>query len=60
MNKANEYFFQDPELHYLFAEYFLSVDDIDNVKTALEECLNILPGYFPALNLQKKLNINCK
>ena len=60
LNRAQDYFFQDPELHYLLAEYFVSVNDLDNANISLKNCLKILPEYFPAINLQKKLNINCK
>ncbi len=60
LNCAKEHFFQDPELHYLLAEYYASVNDYPKAKASVKNCLTILPGYFPAINLQRKLNIDCK
>lgn len=48
-------FYNDPELHYLFAEYYLSISDAESADKYTKSCLNILPGYYPALMLQKKL-----
>ncbi len=58
--RAKEYFFNDPELHYLLAEYYTKENDIKSAQEALLNCLNILPAYFPALTLQRKLKLNCK
>jgi len=59
LERAKESFFQDPELHYLLAEYYEEKNNILKVNEAVQNCLNILPGYFPALALQKKLKLDC-
>lgn len=60
LNRAKDYFFTDPELHYLLAEYYAQNNDTEKTKDAIRDCLNILPGYYPALALQEKLKLNCK
>ena len=60
LKQAREYFFNDPEMHYLLAEYYMRENDFTNAQEAVRCCLDILPAYFPALSLQKKLKLNCK
>ena len=55
LTKARDTFYNDPELHYLFAEYFLCENDTLNAELALENCLEVLPEYYPALKLKSKL-----
>lgn len=43
----NEYY-NDVELHYLFAEYYMATGREDYVKKAVENCLKINPEYYPA------------
>lgn len=43
----NEYY-NDVELHYLYAEYYMVHNDNENVKKAVETCLRINPEYYPA------------
>ncbi len=59
LNRAKDYFFNDPELHYLLAEFYAGLEDINNAKKAIDNCLKVLPEYYPAIALQKKLKINC-
>lgn len=60
LQRANDYFFYDPELHYLLAEYYFKKKDIEHAARAIANCLKILPGYYPALHLQKKFKLNCQ
>lgn len=56
LNKAKENFFTDPEMHFMFANCYVKEGEIELAKDALNKCLKILPAYFPAKNLLKKLN----
>ena len=56
LNKGKNCFFNDPELHYLLAAAYLDNYDFENAHKALNNCLYVLPDYYPALNLLKKLN----
>lgn len=56
LQKARDTFYNDPELHYLFAEYFYSKKNIINAELSLQNCLEILPKYYPAIQMLKKIN----
>lgn len=43
--------YNDAELHFLNAEYFLYCKDIKNACLAAKKCLNISPEYYPAIQL---------
>ena len=51
LDKAKNYFYHDPELHYLLAYIYYKNGDYKRAEKALNECVYILPGYFPAVNL---------
>lgn len=55
LDRAKNYFYTDPELHYLLAFYYYNKKDYKNAQIALKNCLNILPKYFPAKNLLNKI-----
>lgn len=59
LNKAKDYFYNDPELHYLLAEAYYNQNNLKDCQKSIQNCLNVLPEYYPALALQKKLKINC-
>ncbi len=58
LKRAKNYFYHDPELHYLLAYIYNENGDIENAQKALEACLNVLPNYFPARDLLEKLKKN--
>lgn len=60
LNKAKNYFYHDPELHYLLAYIYYGKGDFKQAAKALEDCIYILPGYFPAVNLLKKIKNKVK
>lgn len=55
LKRAKSYFYNDPELHYLLAYIFYNNKDYVNAKKAIDDCLQILPDYFPASNMKKLL-----
>ncbi len=55
LNRAKDYFYNDPELHYLLAYIYYQDKDYANVQTALDNCLYILPDYYPAVSMKRKL-----
>ena len=55
LQRAKNYFYQDPELHILLAEFAILEGRDDTALKAVNACLNILPEYFPAINLKRKL-----
>lgn len=55
LNRAKDYFYNDPELHYILAEYYYKQKDYAQSQKAINSCLEILPDYFPAKQLNKLL-----
>lgn len=53
----NEYF-NDVELHYLFVEYYLYINDLKQAKKYAENCLRLNPEYYPAKKTYNMLNSN--
>lgn len=56
LNKAKDKFYNDPELHLMFANCYAKNGDIPRAKDSLNNCLMILPEYFPAKKLLAKLS----
>ena len=56
LDKSKDIFYNDPELHFLFAKYYIKMKDCEQADFHLDECLNILPDYYPARRLQKELS----
>lgn len=56
LEKSKNIFYNDPELHFLFAKYYIKTREYENADAHLEECLNILPDYYPAKCLQKEIS----
>lgn len=55
LKRAKDYFYNDPELHYILAEYFYNKNDYAEAQKSLSSCLGILPEYFPAKRMMKKI-----
>lgn len=55
LERAKNYFYTDPELHYLLAYIFYKKGEYEKAKKSLSDCLGILPKYFPAINMSDKI-----
>ena len=55
LDKAKNYFYNDPELHYLTAFVCYNENNYKGAEKALDNCLEILPEYFPAVDMKNKL-----
>ena len=60
LDRAKSYFYHDPELHYLLAYIYYNNNQIEKAQKALEDCIKILPDYFPAESLLKKIKSEIK
>lgn len=56
LEKSKSVFYNDPELHFLFAKYYITAREYEKADFYLDECLNILPEYYPAKQLQKEIS----
>lgn len=55
MEKSKKIYYNDAELHFLFAKYYLRVNDCKEALYYIDECLKLIPDYFPALQLKQKI-----
>lgn len=56
LKHAKSCFYHDPELHYLMAYIYYNKGENIKARKALEDCLLVLPQYFPAVDLMKKID----
>lgn len=56
--KAKDTLYADPELHFLLANVYLKENNIEKTISALDTCISILPQYFPAIDMKRKLTQN--
>lgn len=54
-NKAKDFFYNDPELHYQIALMKYDAGDKEGARNYCLSCLHILKEYFPAINMLNKL-----
>lgn len=57
LERAKNYFYHDPELHFLIAYIYYNNKDFKRAEKALTDCLYILPAYFPAVDMLKKIKM---
>lgn len=57
LKRAKDYFYHDPELHFMLASIYKNDKDYDLSKKSAETCLEILPNYAPAKALLKELTV---
>jgi tetratricopeptide (TPR) repeat protein len=50
--QAKDIYYNDPELHFLLSKYYFKIYKYDDAMFYINECLKLLPDYYPAL-LQK-------
>lgn len=55
MQKSKELYYKDPELHFMFARYYIAVHDYEKAYLHINECLNLIPDYYPALLYKQKI-----
>lgn len=59
LQTAKSYFYHDPELHFLIAYIYYRKKDYMKAKKSLQDCLYVLPKYFPAEDLLRKIQSSC-
>ena len=54
--KAKDKFYYDPEMHLTLANCYLKSGDTNMAKESIDNCLRILPEYYPAKKLLERVN----
>ena len=55
MEKSKFVNYHDPELHFMLTRYYYDVHDYKQAYFYINECLNLLPDYYPALIMKEKI-----
>lgn len=55
LDEARTKTYNDPELHFMYCLYYLKEQDFPNALKSIEECLKILPEYYPAIKIKENL-----
>ena len=55
LDKSKKIFYKDPELHFMYAKYHLNLHNYQEALFHINECLKIMPDYFPAKKLKEDL-----
>lgn len=55
LHRGSSRCYNDPELHFLYGNYYLKYNNIKSAKHEFETCLDVLDGYYPAIMMLEKL-----
>ena len=56
LDKSKHIFYNDAELHFIYAKYYMDNHNYSNAYFYIIECLKLLPGYYPALVMKQKID----
>lgn len=56
LDKYKDDTYNDPELHFMYALYYISLEDYDKAIISVDNCLGVLPEYYPAKQMKLWLN----
>lgn len=56
MEKSKEVFYNDPELHFMLSKYYMHERSYLKASFHIDECLRVLPEYYPAKLLKEKIS----
>lgn len=56
MNKSKKIYYNDAELHFMLAKYYLHVNDYEQALFYTEECLKLIPDYYPADLMKQQID----
>lgn len=56
MERSKQIYYNDPELHFMYAKYYMDINKIPEASFYINECLKLLPSYYPAQQLKLKID----
>lgn len=59
MEKSKDLYYNDPELHFMYAKYYINSHKYGDAYFHINECLKLLPDYYPAHILKQQIDENC-
>ena len=58
MEQSKQLYYNDPELHFMYAKYYFDVNNYKDSYLSVNECLKLLPSYYPAQILKQRIEEN--
>jgi hypothetical protein len=55
LDKSKEIFYNDVELHYIYAKFYFDNRQFNKANFHIDECISFLPDYHPAIVLKKEI-----
>jgi tetratricopeptide (TPR) repeat protein len=55
MDKSKQIYYNDPELQFMYAKYYLDAQRYKDAYFYINECLKLLPTYYPALVMKERI-----
>lgn len=55
LSSARSNTYNDPELHFMYCQYYIHCQEFDKALQSIENCLKILPEYYPAIKIKEAL-----
>ena len=55
MELSKKEYYNDPELHFMLANYYKTIKNYDSAYYYMNECIKFLPSYYPAVQLKKQI-----
>ena len=55
LDKSKHLFYNDAELHFIYAKYYKDIGNYANAYLYINECLKLLPSYYPALVMKQQI-----
>ena len=56
MDKSKQIFYNDAELHFIYAKYYMDTRNYPSAYFYINECLKLLPSYYPAIVMKQKID----
>lgn len=56
MDRSKQLYYNDPELHYMYAKYYMDVNNYKAAYTCVCECLKLIPDYYPAQQMKQRID----
>ena len=54
--KESDVYYNDIELHFLMAKFYIKNNQYNKANFHIDECLNLLPDYFPAHKIKREIS----
>ena len=55
MDKSKKLYYNDPELHFMYAKFYMDNGRYNDAYFYINECLRLLPDYYPAKILKERI-----